>query len=116
MWKGLGEKGFAAAFGVAAARRYEPAARTKTWVGQKTNVVDIDNERVEDGWRWLWPCEFVDDYMANEFAQRGDPSVMPVRSEETRASQTWRPERIEHAIVGLGIEQHACGIEIAVPR
>ena len=41
---------------------------------------------------------------------------MSVRSEETSASQTWRPERIEHAIVGLGIEQRACGIEIAVPR
>ena len=57
--------------------------------------------------------EFADDDAAHEVAQRRHAAVMPVGREVARAPQARDAHRIEHVVVGLGIEEGTRGVERA---
>ena len=59
------------------------------------------------------PANSLTDDVADEIAQRCHAAVVPIGREIARAAQARNPHRIEHVIVGLGIEEGAGRVEIA---
>ena len=110
----LCEQRFAAAFGVADPAD-QPPGRTKTRIRQEIDVLDVGDDGVENGGRRLGSGELVDDDVADEVAQRRHPAVGAIGREIARAAQARNPDRIEHAVVRLRIEQRTRGVEISRP-
>src|SRR5262249_46011170 len=92
--KRLCEQGFAAPRRIAALRR-QSSAKPESRVGQEIDVLNVDDQGIEDGSRRLRTGEFVYDDIANKIAQRGHPSVMPIRSKEASAAQARNRDRIQ---------------------
>ncbi len=99
----LVEQGLAAGLGRVV--RMQPASEAETVVGEKVDVLDIGDERIEDARRRLRSRKLVDDDVAHEIAQRRHAPVIAVGPENAGAAQARDAHRIEGAVVGVGIEQ-----------
>jgi hypothetical protein len=91
--------------------RGQTGARGQLRIGQEGDFLDVGFQRINDLRRRLGAGEFVDDGIANEIAQRREAPVMRIGRQIFRPAQARRRDRIEHAVVGLGIEQRPADIE-----
>ena len=89
----------------------QAAADAEFRIGQKGDFLDVGFQRVEHLLRRLRSGEFIDDGVADEIAQRGKATVMSIGREIFRPTQARRRHRVDHAIVGLRIEQRPADVE-----
>jgi len=92
------------------------AAGTEAWIRQEIDILDIGDDGVENGGRRLGSWNSLNDDVVDEIAQRGHAAVDAIGRERARAAQARDPDRIEHEIVGLRIEQRTGGVEISGAR
>ena len=88
------EKRFAAPLSVAGIR-IQFTARTETGVGQKIDVLDVSDQRIEHGGGGLRTGKFADDDIMNKIAQRSRPPRYVRRAQDTarHAGSEFAPDR-----------------------
>ena len=91
-------------------RRQTPAG-AQLRIGQEGDFLDVGFQRIEHLRGGFRPGEFIDDGIARELAQRGEFAVVRIRREIFGAAQARHANGVEHAVVRLGIEQRAGGVE-----